>query len=96
MDVYRFFDAATGDHFFTSSAAERAQILATLPSYHYEGVAFEAYQAAAPGTVTLERFFNTILNVHHYSASAGETASIAHGGAGPGWVDEGPGFIVHT
>jgi Repeat of unknown function (DUF5648) len=96
MDVYRFFDTATGDHFYTSSAAERAHIMATLPSYHYEGVAFEAYQTVGPGTLTLERFFNTISNVHHYSASAGETAAINAGAVGPGWVEEGPGFIVHT
>lgn len=95
VDVFRFFDVATGAHFLTSSVAERNQVMATLPTYHYEGVSFEAYQATGPGTITLERFFNTHSNVHHYSTSASETAFIKNGGAGAGWVDEGAGFIVH-
>ena len=95
-DVFRFFDVATGAHFLTTSTAERDQVLATLPSYHYEGVAFEAYNTPVDGTLTLERFFNTQSHLHHYAASAAETASILSGGAGPGWVDEGAGFIVHA
>ena len=98
-DVYRFYDTATGDHFFTVSAAERDQILKTLPSYHYEGVAFEAYispSVAGSGADTLERFYNTVTHVHHYAASPQETYGINHGSAGPGWIDEGPAFTVHT
>jgi Repeat of unknown function (DUF5648) len=96
IDIFRFFDAATGAHFLTSSTAERDHVIATLPSYHFEGIAFEAYSAPSDGTLTLERFFNTQTHLHHYAASAAETASILNGGAGPGWVDEGAGFIVHT
>ena len=96
IDVYRFFDVATNTHFLTSSLAERNQVIATLPSYHYEGVAFEAYQTTGTDRLTLERFFNTQSHLHHYAASPAETASILSGGAGPGWVDEGAGFIVHT
>ena len=94
--VYRFFDSATGAHFLTTSAAERAQVTATLPSYHDEGVAFESFVGADAGvpTLTLERFFNNISKVHTYAASAAEIASILSGGAGPGWADEGAGFIV--
>jgi Repeat of unknown function (DUF5648)/FG-GAP-like repeat len=94
-DVFRFFDVATGNHFFTSSTAERDHVLATLPSYHFEGIAFEAYTAPGTDTLTLERFFNTQSHLHHYAASPAEIASIQSGGAGPGWVDEGAGFIVH-
>ncbi|MGZ5530179.1 MAG: hypothetical protein ACXWJB_15995 [Limisphaerales bacterium] len=96
IDVFRFFDAATGAHFLTTSTAERDQVLGTLPSYHFEGVGFEAYNAPGDGTLTLERFFNTQSHLHHYAASPAEIASILNGGAGPGWVDEGAGFIVHT
>jgi len=62
-------------------------------------VAFEAYgnaSAAGSGALTLERFFNTNTQLHHYSASASETNGIKQGAVGPGWVDEGPGFIVHV
>lgn len=96
IDVFRFFDVATNTHFLTSSVAERDQILATLPSYHFEGVAFEAYDRSGTGTLTLERFFNTSSHLHTYAASAAEITSILNGGAGPGWVDEGPSFIVHA
>jgi V8-like Glu-specific endopeptidase len=99
QNVYRFFDVVTHAHFFTDSAAERAYINNTpllAAEYHDEGVAFQDYTAAGPGTLTLERFFNTISHMHTYGASAAENASIRSGGAGPGWVDEGPSFIVHT
>jgi beta-glucanase (GH16 family) len=96
IDVFRFFDTGTNAHFFTTNAGERDQIIQTTPSYRYEGVAFEAYaDASTPGTVTLERFFNTQTGQHHFAGSAEEAAGINHGGAGPGWVDEGRGFTVH-
>ena len=96
-NVYRFYDEATGNHFYTTSVEERDSVGSTLTSYHYEGVAFQAYTSTAgEGRETLERFYNTETHVHHYSASAGETQGILHGSAGPGWVDEGAGFIVHT
>lgn len=101
-EVYRFFDVITKDHFFTISASERDSIIAS-PSqeYVYEGVAFHAYGAGngdlngASGAVTLERFYNKITGVHHFSANADETVSIKSGAQGPGWVDEGPAFAVH-
>jgi Repeat of unknown function (DUF5648) len=96
VDVFRFFDVATNTHFLTNSVAERDQVMATLPSYHFEGVGFQAYTAPGDGTLTLERFFNTQNHLHHYAASPAEIASILSGGAGPGWVDEGAGFVVHT
>ncbi|MGY3408422.1 hypothetical protein ACVWZV_004535 [Bradyrhizobium sp. GM5.1] len=86
IDVFRFFDVATNAHFLTTSTAERDFIIAHTPTLHFEGVAFESYAAADAGTLTLERFFNTISGLHHYSASAVETASINGGAAGPGWV----------
>ncbi|MGY3408357.1 hypothetical protein ACVWZV_004470 [Bradyrhizobium sp. GM5.1] len=96
IDVFRFFDVATNAHFLTTSTEERDFIIAHTPTLHFEGVAFQSYTAADAATLTLERFFNTISGLHHYSASAVETASINGGAAGPGWVDEGAGFIVHA
>jgi len=97
VDVFRFLDTSSNAHFFTTSASERDQIIKTSPSYKYEGVAFEAYaDASAPGTVTLERFFNTQTGQHHFAGNAEEAAGINYGAAGPGWVDEGKGFTVHV
>ena len=40
--VYRFFDSIHGTHLFTSSAAEKASIVATRPDLVSEGIAFYA------------------------------------------------------
>ena len=40
--VYRFFDTAHGTHLFSSSASEKANILATRPDLVSEGIAFYA------------------------------------------------------
>lgn len=98
-DVFRFYDTATGDHFFTADLGERDQIIATLPTYQYEGVAFEAYtslEAAGPGGVALQRFYNAGTGHHHFAANATEADSIRQGQVGPGWIDEGIGLIVHV
>lgn len=96
VDVFRFLDTSSNTHFFTTSVSERDQIIKTALSYHYEGVAFEAYaDASAPASMTLERFYNTQTGEHHFAGSAEEAAGINHGDAGPGWVDEGHGFTVH-
>jgi hypothetical protein len=98
VDVYRFYDTVDHGHFYTTSAGERDFVRSTLKNYTYEGVAFQAFSTAAadPDAVTLDRFYNTDKKVHHYSASAGETAWIKAGHAGAGWHGEGPGFVVHA
>jgi len=45
--VYRFYNKATGSHFYTASPAERDKVIATYPSFVYEGVAFYVYPAAS-------------------------------------------------
>lgn len=95
-DVFRFYNATSKDHFFTDDVAERDSILKNLPTYAYEGVAFQAYDAdTSSDTITLARFYNTATHLHHF-APEGEAAGIRQGAAGAGWVDEGPGFIVHV
>ena len=38
--LYRFFNTATGTHFYTASVVERDSVVATLPSFKYEGIGF--------------------------------------------------------
>jgi hypothetical protein len=38
--LFRFFRPDNGTHFYTSSVAERDNVLATLPAYRFEGVAY--------------------------------------------------------
>ena len=98
LDVFRFFNPTTGDHVYTTDLVERDAIIRNLPSYRYEGIAFEAYATpadAGSGGVTLERFYNAALGVHHFAVGQAEADGIRHGAVGSGWVDEGPGLTVH-
>lgn len=47
VPVYRFFNRQTGTHFYTHNEVERAHVLATLPHYALEGVAYWVRSDAA-------------------------------------------------
>lgn len=73
--VYRFYNPATGAHFFTSSVEERNNVLAQYAGiWYYEGVAFLA--APASGTTPLHRFYNPFTRAHFYTASDVEKANV--------------------
>ncbi|WP_253194659.1 CAP domain-containing protein [Hydrogenophaga sp. A37] len=72
VPVYRFYNASTGAHFYTTSATERDSIRARLPSYSYEGTAFEALAQAGTGLAPVYRFYNTQTGVHFYTISESE------------------------
>lgn len=74
--VYRFYNTASGTHFFTGSAAERDNVIATLPSFNYEGVAFYTYASATGSLSPVYRFYNTTGGTHFYTISEAEKASI--------------------
>ncbi|MDO4704911.1 MAG: trypsin-like serine protease [Comamonadaceae bacterium] len=71
--VYRFFNTASGSHFYTQSVQERDIVIKDLPSFHYEGEAFWAYvNAHAQGPAHLSpvyRFFNQATGAHFYTIS---------------------------
>jgi hypothetical protein len=99
MDVFRFVDTRTGEHFYTASTTERDHIDATLPSFHDEGVAFQAYAdptLAGADALTVQRFLDTATGEHHYTAGDAETAAFEQAQAGGSWVHEGVAFTVHT
>jgi hypothetical protein len=68
--VYRFYNATTGGHFFTASTAERDWIIARIPAFGYEGVAFYAYGSEISGASPVYRFYNTLTGRHFYTISA--------------------------
>jgi len=70
--IYRFYNATTGAHFFTSNAAERDWVIAVYPAFKYEGVAFHAYASAISGSSPVHRFYNTQTGRHFYTISAAE------------------------
>lgn len=73
--AFRFFDTATGDHFYTLSATEKNQIQATLPTYKFEGVGWATPEQGA-GTIDVFRFFDTTTKQHFFTASAAERDQI--------------------
>jgi len=74
--VYRFYNAATGAHFFTINAAERDNTIQNLPSFAYEGIAFYAQAGALSSNIPVYRFYGTVGGAHFYTSSAQERDSV--------------------
>ncbi len=71
--VYRFYNATTGAHFYTQSTGERDFVLASVPSFKYENIAFYAYAAPIASQATpVYRFYNARTQAHFYTHSEGE------------------------
>lgn len=80
VPVYRFWSNTYNGHFYTTSEAEKNQIIATYPRHiwQYETVAFYVYPnaSAVPGTVPMSRFWSAAYGHHFYTASEAEAASV--------------------
>lgn len=73
--VYRFYNASAGTHFYTSSAAERDNVVAQWPTlYKLEGVAYELDPAY--NNTPLYRFYNVRNGAHFYTTSSEEKAAV--------------------
>ncbi len=82
--VYRFYSAALGSHFYSTSATE-----GTNAGYVFEGVAYYAYAAQVTGTTPVYRFYNATKGSHFYSTSATE-------GTNAGYVFEGVAYYAYA
>ena len=69
--LLRAYSSASGDHFYTTSAAERDNAVATL-GYLSEGVACHVFPAAGAGTTPLLRAYSSASGDHFYTTSAAE------------------------
>ena len=56
----------------TTSVIERDHVLANLPNYDDEGIAFQAHPDPLPDTIPLYRFFHTQTGHHFYTANEAE------------------------
>ncbi len=74
--VFRFLNTETGVHFFTSSEAEKDNIIATLPQFSFEGVAYQAFNAPGTEREAVFRFFNTETGTHFYTSNEAEKDNI--------------------
>lgn len=76
VSVYRFYNSATATHFYTISLSERDYILAKLPGFSFEGVAYQAHATNSAGTKALHRFFNTQTGTHFFTTFESEKQNI--------------------
>ncbi|HEY8566383.1 MAG TPA: hypothetical protein VIL65_12840 [Beijerinckiaceae bacterium] len=72
--VYRFWNKANGDHFYTTSANEKASIQANLPNMIYEGALFDTPVKSA-NTIDVHRFYKTD-GTHFYTTNVVEKDAI--------------------
>ena len=89
--VYRFYNGTTGAHFFTASPQERDWVIAVIPAFNYEGVAFYAYGSQVTGSSPVYRFYNTLNGRHFYTMSTAERDLLL---GTPGYNYEGPSWYA--
>lgn len=77
VPAYRFYNASTAAHFYTSSVAEADDLLADFSSaFHLEGPAFWVATAPSSGLSPVHRFYNAQTGVHFYTISEAERAQL--------------------
>ena len=74
--VYRFFNLATGTHFYSASPVERNHVINNHDSYNYEGASFKSAEAANSDTAGVHRFFNTQSGTHFFTQSELEKENV--------------------
>ncbi len=90
--VYRFYNTQTTAHFYTTNQTEVDNILATMPQFHLDGVAFQAAGSYTPGLSPVYRFYNSRTGVHFYTISESEKANVL--ATLPQFVLEGPAYYA--
>jgi hypothetical protein len=71
LALYRLLNPNNGDHFYTTSLAERDNAIAAF-GYRSEDIACYAYDSQVPGTTPLYRLLNPTIGHHFYTTSAAE------------------------
>jgi hypothetical protein len=74
--AYRFFNTRTGAHFYTTSTAERDDVLRRFPFMNLDGAAFDVSPSALTVLSPVYRFYNTRTGVHFYTISEAEKQHI--------------------
>lgn len=75
--AYRFYNSSTLGHFYTTSTAERDNLIVTVPVMKYEGPSFFTSPTSVTGLSPVHRFYNTQNGVHFFTISESERAFVA-------------------
>ncbi|GIG39624.1 hypothetical protein [Cellulomonas phragmiteti] len=79
LPLYRFYKPSAGTHFYSTSAAERNNVIG-MAEYRYEGlIAYIRGPQEAPGSTTLRnlnRFYLPSAGTHFYTSSPDEYAAV--------------------
>ncbi|WP_326543102.1 trypsin-like peptidase domain-containing protein [Pseudorhodoferax sp.] len=92
--VYRFYNLSTGAHFYTMNTAERDYVIASYPSFLYEGPNFYAYNTQAEGTSPVFRFYNLTTGAHFFTINEAERDYVR--ATYPNFMYEGVGWYAKT
>ena len=84
--VFRMYNGANGEHFYTRSVAERNALIAGGWSYESDGD-FDTVGAESDA-IPVYRMYNPNNGLHHYTLNKGEAAALKNAG----WSFEGVGF----
>ena len=75
--AYRFYNSSTLGHFYTTSTAERNNLITNVPVMKYEGPSFFTSPTSVTGLSPVHRFYNTQNGVHFFTISESERAFVA-------------------
>lgn len=92
--IYRFFNTATGAHFYSGNKAEVENVLTNLPNFRFEGASFEKNTVQDASTVDVFRFYNLATNTHFFTANQAEANSIR--ASLPNYRYEGVAYQAHN
>jgi hypothetical protein len=70
--LYRFYNTVTYAHFYTNNVPERDYVIATYPSFKYEGPVYNVYNSPTAAVSAVYRFYNTKSWVHFYTINQAE------------------------
>lgn len=71
VPVYRFYNRASGSHFYTAYESEKAWVQSN-PQFNYEGVSWHAQLNGGGPAVPIHRFYNAGRNTHFFTISDAE------------------------
>lgn len=74
--VFRFFNARSGIHLFTSSPVERDHILGAIPEFMYERPAFKVQSQPGNGSLPVYRFRNQHNGAYFFTISEAEKNAV--------------------